>query len=101
MVRGVLGVVVGALAWMAAFYAQVFALAIVWPAYREPGRLWQSEFVFTFTTPKQICPMTGKPCTGRSVLKIENNDKHTFTMFTTYEGEKETKSAEIVYTRQK
>jgi hypothetical protein len=60
-----------------------------------------SNKVFTFTMPKQICPMTGKPCTGRSVLKIDNNDKHTFTMFTTYEGEKETKSGEIVYTRKK
>jgi hypothetical protein len=65
------------------------------------GTADSSGKTFTFTSPKQICMMTGKPCTMRNVLKIDSPDKHTFTFYTTYEGEKEAKSGEIVFSRKK
>jgi hypothetical protein len=51
MVRGVLGVVLGALVWMAGFLALALLLAQLWPDYAVHGRQWTREGLFTFTTP--------------------------------------------------
>jgi len=50
-----LGVVVGAIVWLAGFYLLVAVLAAAWPAYLEHGRVWQAEMRFTFTTPMAWC----------------------------------------------
>jgi hypothetical protein len=51
MVRAVLGFVVAAVAWMAAFFALTFLIAFVWPAYSVHGRTWFESGVFTFEPP--------------------------------------------------
>jgi len=51
MVRSVLGVVVGAIAWMVGFWILAILLARVWPDYAIHGRQWIREGVFTFTPP--------------------------------------------------
>ena len=38
MVRGVLGVITGAIAWMAGFYALVIVLSALWPDFALHGR---------------------------------------------------------------
>ena len=45
--------------------------------------------------------MTGKPKMERSVLKIEDKDKHVLTMFETGPEGKEIQTLEIVFTRKK
>ena len=50
----VIGIAAGAIVWMFGFFAQVSLLAAAWPAFRSPGRIWQTEFVFTFT-PTMAC----------------------------------------------
>lgn len=54
MVRSVLGVVVGLVLWMVAFYALATGLAQLWPEYAVHGRQWLRERVFTFTLP-MVC----------------------------------------------
>jgi hypothetical protein len=51
MLRGVLGIVAGAIVWMAGFYALVILLAALWPDFALHGRVWQREGVFAFTPP--------------------------------------------------
>ena len=51
MVRGVLGFVVGAVLWMAAFFTLTSLVAFVWPAYAVHGRAWFETGVFTFEPP--------------------------------------------------
>jgi hypothetical protein len=55
MVRGVLGVVVGAVVWMAGFFALALVLAQLWPGYAIHGREWTRQGVFTFTPPMACC----------------------------------------------
>jgi hypothetical protein len=50
MLRSVLGVLAGAIVWMAGFYAMVLLLATLWPAYAQHGSAYFREGVFTFTT---------------------------------------------------
>jgi hypothetical protein len=54
MVRCVLGIVAGAIAWMACFWVFVIVLATLWPDYGHHGRTWMTEQVFTFT-PLMAC----------------------------------------------
>ncbi|HEV7632560.1 MAG TPA: hypothetical protein VGO41_06180 [Steroidobacteraceae bacterium] len=51
MLRSVLGVVVGAIAWMAGFYALAMLLALVWHDYALHGSQFFRDGVFTFTAP--------------------------------------------------
>ena len=55
----------------------------------------------TYTFSGETTGPDGKPCTMREVVKIESNDKHTFTMFGPGMDGKEMKVMEIVYTRKK
>jgi hypothetical protein len=55
MVRNVLGVVLGALVWMAVFYALAIALAQFWPDYASHARQWVKVGAFTFTLPMACC----------------------------------------------
>ena len=55
MVRGVLGVVVGAVVWMVGFFALALALAQLWPDYAIHARQWTRENVFTFTPLMAVC----------------------------------------------
>ena len=54
MLRGILGIVAGAIAWMAVFYALVILLSLSWPEYGLQGRTWMTRGVFTFT-PSMAC----------------------------------------------
>ena len=54
MLRGILGIVAGAIAWMAVFYALVILLSLSWPEYGLQGRTWITRGVFTFT-PSMAC----------------------------------------------
>jgi hypothetical protein len=49
MVRSVLGVVLGVVAWMVGFWVLVTLLALLWPDYAIHGRRWIREGVFAFT----------------------------------------------------
>jgi hypothetical protein len=51
MVRDVLGVIIGAIAWMVGFYTLAMLLAVLWPEYALHGRTFFREGVFTFTPP--------------------------------------------------
>jgi hypothetical protein len=55
MVRGVLGVVVGAVLWAVGFYVLAIALGQLWPDYAIHGRQWMKENVFTFTPLMACC----------------------------------------------
>jgi hypothetical protein len=55
MVRGVLGVVVGAVVWMAGFLVLAILLAQLWPDYAIHARQWTRQGVFTFTPPMACC----------------------------------------------
>jgi hypothetical protein len=55
MVRGVLGFLVGAIAWMAGFFAWAALLSVAWPDYMAHGRVWFKEDVFTFTAAMACC----------------------------------------------
>jgi hypothetical protein len=55
MVRSIVGVVIGVLIWMAAFYALASGLAQLWPDYAIHGRQWVKEGVFTFTPLMACC----------------------------------------------
>ena len=51
MVRGLLGILAGAIAWTAGFYALAILLSVLWPDYALHGRAFIREGVFTFTSP--------------------------------------------------
>src|SRR5262245_37742969 len=74
MLRTIVGVVVGAVAWLAIFFLLVFALAVIWPDYRGPGQLWQDQGLFTFTTPMACCMLIfwaiGDVGAGWTVMRI-------------------------------
>jgi hypothetical protein len=55
----------------------------------------------TYTFTGETTGPDGKPCTMREVVKVDSNDKHTFTMYGPGMDGKEMKVMEIVYTRQK
>jgi hypothetical protein len=55
MVRGALGVVVGMVLCMVAFYALAIVLAQLWPDYAIHGRQWTRQGVFTFTPLMACC----------------------------------------------
>jgi hypothetical protein len=55
MVRGVLGVVVGVVVWMAGFLVLAILLAQLWPDYAIHARQWTRQGVFTFTAPMACC----------------------------------------------
>jgi hypothetical protein len=54
MVRGVFGIIVGAIVWSVGFYALVILLAALWPDFALHGRVWQREGAFSFT-PRMAC----------------------------------------------
>jgi hypothetical protein len=47
MVRGVLGLVVGAVVWMVGFFVLALALAQLWPDYAILARQWTRQGVFS------------------------------------------------------
>ena len=51
MVRAVLGFVIAAVVWMAAFFVMTFGVAFAWPAYAVHGRKWFESGIFTFESP--------------------------------------------------
>jgi hypothetical protein len=55
MMRGVLGVVIGAVVWMVGFFVLASALAQLWPDYALHARHWVKEGVFTFTSAMAGC----------------------------------------------
>jgi hypothetical protein len=57
MVRSVLGVVVGVVLWMVAFYALAIGLAQLWPDYAIHARQWVREGAFTFTPLMALCTL--------------------------------------------
>ncbi|HEY5566138.1 MAG TPA: hypothetical protein VIM81_02695 [Gammaproteobacteria bacterium] len=52
MVRGALGIVVGAIAWMVAFFAVARLLFLMSPAYAAHAQTWMSAQVYEFTAPE-------------------------------------------------
>jgi hypothetical protein len=57
MVRGVLGVMVGAVVWMVGFFVLALALAQLWPDYAIHGGQWTRQGVFTFTPLMACCSL--------------------------------------------
>jgi hypothetical protein len=55
MIRNVVAVVVGAVAWMFVFYALAIGLALLWPAYSLQGRIFFRDGTFNFTTAMAAC----------------------------------------------
>ena len=55
MMRGILGVVVGAVVWMLGFFVLALVLAQLWPDYAIHARQWTSQRVFTFTPLMACC----------------------------------------------
>jgi len=55
MVRGVFGVVVGAVVWMLGFFVLALLLGQLWPDYLIHGRQWTRQGVFTFTPLMAYC----------------------------------------------
>ena len=51
MMRAVLGFIVAAVLWMAAFLVLTFSVAFLWPAYAVHGQTWFESGVFTFEPP--------------------------------------------------
>ena len=54
MVRGLLGFVIAAAAWLAAFFVMTFGVAFVWPGYAAHGSTWFESGVFTFEPPMAV-----------------------------------------------
>jgi len=52
MIRGALGIVVGAIAWMVAFLGLARLLFLVWPAYAAHAQTWMSAEIYEFTAPE-------------------------------------------------
>jgi hypothetical protein len=55
MVRGIVGVVAGAVVWMLGFFVLALILAQLWPDYAIHGRQWTREQLFTFTPLMACC----------------------------------------------
>jgi hypothetical protein len=55
MVRGILGVAVGAVMWMLGFFVLALVLAQLWPDYGIHARQWTTQNVFTFTQLMACC----------------------------------------------
>jgi hypothetical protein len=55
MVRGIFGVVAGAVLWMLGFFILALILAQLWPDYAIHGRQWTRENLFTFTPLMACC----------------------------------------------
>ena len=55
MVRGIVGVVAGAVLWMMGFFILALILAQLWPDYAIHGRQWTRENLFTFTPLMACC----------------------------------------------
>jgi hypothetical protein len=55
MVRGIVGVVAGAVLWMLGFFVLALILAQLWPDYAIHGRQWTRENLFTFTPLMACC----------------------------------------------
>ncbi len=55
MICSGLGVIVGAVLWMATFWTLSMGLVHLWPAYAIHGRQWVREGLFTFTPPMASC----------------------------------------------
>jgi hypothetical protein len=53
--RSVLGVLIGAVVWMVAFYALATGLAQLWPDYAVHARQWLKDGTFTFTATMACC----------------------------------------------
>jgi hypothetical protein len=53
--RAVLGVLAGAIVWMAGFFVLAVVLAQFWPDYAIHGRQWTQQGVFTFTPVMACC----------------------------------------------
>lgn len=48
--RSAVGIIVGAVVWMALFFTLAIGLSQLWPDYAAHGRTWFEEGVFTFTS---------------------------------------------------
>jgi hypothetical protein len=74
MIRSIVAVVIGALIWLAAFYALASGLAQLWPEYAIHGRQWVREGVFTFTPSMAFCNLVfwvlGEIAAGWATAKI-------------------------------
>jgi len=55
MIRSVIGVVLGVVFWLAAFYLLASGVAQLWPDYAVHARQWVKENVFTFTPLMACC----------------------------------------------
>jgi hypothetical protein len=55
MVRGIVGVIAGAILWMLGFFVLALILAQLWPDYAIHGRQWTRENLFTFTPLMACC----------------------------------------------
>jgi hypothetical protein len=79
MWRNVLGVVVGAIVWMAGFYALAFGLAALWHDYGLHGRDFFRDGSFTFTSPMAVCNLVfwvfAEIAAGWAAMKIAGNHK--------------------------
>jgi hypothetical protein len=54
MVRGGLGVIVGALIWMVLFFTLARGLLMVWPEYAVHARAWAADGTYDFTAPMSV-----------------------------------------------
>jgi hypothetical protein len=52
--RSALGIVIGAIVWMAVFTVLAVATAAIWPDYWVHGRAWNTEHVYGFTPPMSV-----------------------------------------------
>ena len=55
MVRGVLGVLGGAVVWMVAFFTLARILFLVWPAYALPAQVWRDTGAYEFGALMSVC----------------------------------------------
>jgi hypothetical protein len=74
MLRSVLGVVVGAIAWIVGFYLLAMALMLVWPEYAVYARQFRKDGSFIFTPPTAVCNLIfwvlGEVFAGWVAMKI-------------------------------
>jgi hypothetical protein len=74
MVRSVLGVVVGAIAWIVGAYLVAMALMLLWPEYAIHARHFRQDGSFTFTPPTAVGNLIiwvlGEIFAGWVVMKI-------------------------------
>lgn len=84
MARSIIGVVVGALAWMFVFFFVAFLFALLWPAYGAMGRAWFEQGVFGFTAPMAVCNLivwaVSAMAAGWVAMKISRNPRAVWTL---------------------